>query len=111
GGSIGGPIQKDKTFYFGDYQGTRNKNSGSLLTRVPTAAERAGDLSDLNTPFFNPCNGSDCNIAPANRQAFASGVIPTAQLSPQSQNLLKFIPLPHISAVTGATPTSGASAI
>ena len=49
GGSVGGPIQKDKTFFFGDYQGTRQKNGGSLLTRVPTAAERSGDLSDLNT--------------------------------------------------------------
>src|ERR1051326_9444338 len=48
GGSLGAPIQKDKTFIFGDYQGTHQKNGGSLLTRVPTTAERAGDLSDLN---------------------------------------------------------------
>lgn len=109
GGSIGGPIQKDKTFFFGDYQGTRNKNSGSLLTRVPTAAERGGDLSDLNTPFFNPCNGSDCNIVPANRTAFASGIIPASQLSQQALNLLKFIPLPNISGVTGAAPNYSAS--
>ena len=109
GGSIGGPIQKDKTFFFGDYQGTRNKNSGSLLTRVPTAAERGGDLSDLNTPFFNPCNGSDCNIVPANRTAFANGIIPSSQLSQQALNLLKFIPLPNISGVTGAAPNYSAS--
>ncbi len=57
GGSIGGPIQKEKTFFFGDYQGTGQKNGGSLLTRVPTAAERGGDLSDLGTAIFNPCNG------------------------------------------------------
>jgi hypothetical protein len=109
GGSIGGPIQKDKTFFFGDYQGTRNKNSGSLLTRVPTAAERGGDLSALNTPFFNPCNGSDCNIVPANRTAFANGIIPASQLSQQALNLLKFIPLPNISGVTGAAPNYSAS--
>ena len=93
GGSFGGPIQKDKTFYFGDYQANRQHNGASLLTRVPTAAERAGDLSGLNTPIFNPCNGSDCNIAPAARQQFAGNVIPTNLLSPQAQNLLKFIPL------------------
>ena len=63
GGSIGGPIQKDKTFIFGDYQGSRQKNGGSLLTRVPTAAERAGDLSDLNTAIFNPCPGRDLQRA------------------------------------------------
>jgi len=40
GGSVGGPIQKDKTFFFGDYQGRRQRDGGSLLLFVPTAAER-----------------------------------------------------------------------
>jgi len=109
GGSLGGPIQKDKTFFFGDYQGTRQKNGGSLLTRVPTAAERAGDLSDLGVPIWNPCNGSDCNVAPAQRQQFPGAVIPTNLLSPQSQALLKFIPLPNVSGATGASPNYAAS--
>ncbi len=109
GGSLGGKIQKDKTFYFMDYQGTRQKNSGSLLTRVPTAAERAGNLSDLVTPFFNPCNGADCNIIPANRQQFANGVIPANLLSPQAQALLNFIPLPNVPGASGADPNYSAS--
>src|SRR5215470_7710977 len=75
GGSLGGPIQKDKTFFFGDYQGTRQKNGGSLLTRVPTPDERAGNLSDLGVPFWNPCNGTDCNVAPAQRQQFPGAII------------------------------------
>src|SRR3954470_12281007 len=104
GGSFGGPIQKDKTFYFGDYQANRQHNGASLLTRVPTAAERSGDLSGFNTPIFNPCNGADCNIAPAARQQFAGNVIPTNLLSPQAQNLLKMIPLPNVSGVSGAVP-------
>ena len=37
---------------------TGSTTAASLLTRVPTAAERAGDLSGLNTPIFNPCNGT-----------------------------------------------------
>jgi outer membrane receptor protein involved in Fe transport len=109
GGSMGGRIQKDKTFYFGDYQGSRQHNGASLLTRVPTAAERAGDLSDLGTAIYNPCNGTDCNILPANRQQFAGAVIPTAQLSPQALNLLKFIPLPNIANAVGAVPNYNAS--
>ncbi|HEY7210282.1 MAG TPA: TonB-dependent receptor [Bryobacteraceae bacterium] len=47
GGSVGAPILKDKLFGFFDYQGTRRRTGGSLLTTVPTAAERNGDLSAL----------------------------------------------------------------
>jgi len=106
GGSFGGPIQKDKTFYFGDYQANRQHNGASLLTRVPTAAERSGDLSGLNTPIYNPCNGSDCNIVPAARQQFAGNIIPTNLLSTQAQNLLKYIPLPNVAESAARSPTS-----
>ncbi len=47
GGSVGAPILKDKLFGFFDYQGTRRRTGGSILTTVPTAAERNGDLSAL----------------------------------------------------------------
>ena len=109
GGSMGGRIQKDKTFYFGDYQGSRQHNGDSLLTRVPTAAERAGDLSGLGANIFNPCDSAGCNIVPAQRQQFTGNVIPTNLLSPQAQNLLKSIPLPNISSATGAVPNYSAS--
>src|SRR5690348_2587739 len=112
GGSLGGKIQKDKTFFFMDYQGTRQKNSGSLLTRVPTAAERAGDLSDLTTDFFDPgCSGSGTNcLTPAQRQAFAGRKIPTSQLSPQALYLLnKYIPLPNVANAVGSNPNYSAS--
>lgn len=110
GGSVGAPIQKDKTFVFGDYQGSRQKNGGSLLTRVPTAAERGGDLSDLNTPVFDPCPGGDCSAPLASRQQFAGNVIPTNRLSSQALALLKFIPLPNVAGATGAAPNYTASA-
>jgi len=111
GGSLGGPIQKDKTFIFGDYQGLRQKNSGSLLTRVPTAAERTGDLSDLNTAIFNPCAGSNCNVVPASRSQFLNGVIPASMLSPQAIAVLQAIPLPNIAGVNGATNNYDASGV
>jgi hypothetical protein len=109
GGSLGAPIQKDKTFIFGDYQGTRQKNGGSLLTRVPNAAERGGDLSDLNTAIFNPCVGANCAADLPQRQQFAGGVIPPNLISPQAKALLGFLPLPNIASATGATPNYAAS--
>ena len=109
GGSIGGPIQKDKTFFFGDYQGTAQKNGGSLLTRVPTAAERGGDLSDLGAAIFNPCSGTNCNVDPSARQQFPNAVIPQNLLSPQAEALLAYIPFPNIVGATGANPNYAAS--
>src|SRR5262247_3517814 len=57
GGSIGGPIIKDKFFYFGDYQGTRSKVGGSRLLTVPTNAARTGDLSAYGVNIFDPQTG------------------------------------------------------
>jgi outer membrane receptor for ferrienterochelin and colicin len=55
GGSIGGPIKKDKLFYFGTYQGTRVRSAAQgMIAQVPTAAERAGDFSDLPEQIHDP---------------------------------------------------------
>jgi hypothetical protein len=111
GGSLGGPIQKNKTFIFGDYQGTRQKIGGSLLTRVPTAAERTGNLSDLPVAFYDPCAGTNCNanILPANRSQFTGNIIPTSMIAPQATNIVNLIPLPNIAGATGAAPNYSAS--
>jgi outer membrane receptor protein involved in Fe transport len=47
GGSVGAPIRRNSMFAFFDYQGTRRRTGGSLITTVPTAAERSGDLTAL----------------------------------------------------------------
>jgi hypothetical protein len=94
GGSNGGSIIKNKLFYFGDYQGTRRNTGGGVLLRVPSQAERNGDLSGTGYPIYDPLTGP-----PATRTPFVGNAIPTARLSPQTQNLLKLIPLPNVGAV------------
>ncbi|HKG21330.1 MAG TPA: carboxypeptidase-like regulatory domain-containing protein, partial [Blastocatellia bacterium] len=85
GGSIGGPILKDRLFYFGDYQGTRSKIGGSRLLTVPTVAARNGDLSAYGVNIFDPQTGLQF---PGNR-------IPVNRRSTQALALLNLIPLPN----------------
>ena len=59
GGTIGMPIVKNKLFFFGDYQGTREVAGVSTgIIPVPSTTERGGDFSDLATTGFNPFTGS-----------------------------------------------------
>ena len=85
GGSVGGPIAQNKWFFFGDYQGTRNDQGGSVLTSVPTRLARGGNFSEYNQRLFDPQSG----------QEFANATIPTGRLSPQALNLLRLIPEPN----------------
>jgi hypothetical protein len=95
GASIGGPVIKNKLFYFGDYQATRRNTGGGALLRVPSVLERSGDLSATGINIFDPASGG----TPALRQPFAGNRIPANRLSTQTQNLLKLIPLPNSNAV------------
>ncbi len=94
GGSLGGPIRKNKNFIFGDYQGTRRKNGGSVRTTVPTALARSGDLSEYPSQIFDPQTGDP--LTGVGRTPFAGNRIPQDRLSPQVLNLLKLIPLPNL---------------
>jgi len=111
GGTLGGPIRKNKVFIFGDYQGQRAHVGGTARDRVPNAAERGGNLSDLGRAIYDPYQTSDpahCNlvltggqptpVGIANRTQFPGNIIPACRLSTPAQNLLKLIP-------TGATLT------
>lgn len=85
GGSLGGPLQQNKWFFFADYQGLRSDVGGSRRVTVPTAKARAGDFSEYGVAIFDP----------ATRQQFPGNVIPQNQLSPQALALLKLLPLPN----------------
>jgi hypothetical protein len=104
GGVVGGPVIKNRTFFFFDIQYTKQRGTSAFnnLT-VPTAAFRAGDFSSLAsntgalTQIFDPLTGQTVN-GQLVRQPFAGNRIPAARLSPAAQNVQKLYPLPQLNA-------------
>jgi hypothetical protein len=93
GGTVGGPILRDKMFFFGSADVFRHTSSLVLNARYPTAAERAGDLSSLLARTDAAGNPAPIRIIdPLTGQPFAGNIIPTNRISPVSTELFKLIP-------------------
>ena len=86
GGTVGGPIRRDRTFFFGSWQVTRERSAPAVSTSlVPSEAMRRGDFSAVRTPVRDPQGG-----------VFAGNMIPAIRLYQPSQTFLQtFVPLPN----------------
>jgi hypothetical protein len=86
GGTLGGPIVKNKLFFFFGYQGTRLRTDPQLTRQfLPTEAMRGGDFSGVSGTIIDPLT----------RTAFPGNQIPQNRLSPVTQALLRHIPVPE----------------
>ena len=120
GGTFGGPIKKQKAYFFVDYQGTRTTEGVETgLITVPSMQDRAGDLSDVASSLTGTVSGSylanllsqklgytvsakepfytnGCSSSAA--CVFPNAVIPQTAWSAPALNLLQYIPQPNVSA-------------
>ena len=95
GGSIGGPIWKDRTFFFFDYQAFRQVAQGAAIrSSLPTQAMINGDFSNLRNAsgqviaIYDPLTGNPGQA----RTAFPGNVIPPSRIDPTAAKILSFIP-------------------
>lgn len=95
GGSLGGPIRRNKTFIFADYQGTVTHNASPMVASVPVGPQRAGNFSSLlgpggaQIPIYDPFSAS---LA---RTQFANNIIPVSQIDPAAAKISALLPPPN----------------
>jgi outer membrane receptor protein involved in Fe transport len=110
GGVGGGPILKDRTFFFAAYEGLRQDVPLTLLSTVPTLAQRGGDFSQTFDAqgrliaIYDPLSGVRQPNGQVVRQQFPGNRIPANRLDPVALNVLKNYPEPNQAgdAITGA---------
>ncbi|MFB3825636.1 MAG: carboxypeptidase regulatory-like domain-containing protein [Bryobacteraceae bacterium] len=94
GGTLGGRIIQDKTFFFGSYEGTYNRGLNTVTATVPTAAMRAGVFTDLpGVTLYDPASGFANG---AGRTPFFNNTIPAGSINPASAAIQSFIPPPNL---------------
>ncbi len=92
GYSLGGPILKNRLFFFSNYDGFRyaTQPQASLMT-IPTVAARSGNFSAFPAQIYDPAT-TDCSKGPCTRQAFPGNIIPASRISAVSNYFQSFLP-------------------
>ena len=116
GTTLGGRIRRDRTFFFGSYEGFRQAKAQTATATIPDAATRQGDFSNRQnsagqvTPIFdplstraNPAFNSAQAESPSNprylRDQFPNNMIPANRIDPIAAGILKYVDLPNLGAL------------
>ena len=93
GGTAGGPIKKNKLFYFVSYDGNFTRQNASGYETVPTAAIKSGNESADPTAIYDPLTGATNGTG---RTPFPGNIVPSSRISPIAQQIASLTPLPNV---------------
>ncbi|MBV8817585.1 MAG: TonB-dependent receptor, partial [Acidobacteriaceae bacterium] len=94
GASIGGPIKKNKTFFFGNYEGTRIRQGITKVATEPTVAMKNGDFSALSTKIYDPASLHLVNGV-LTRDPFPGNIIPSDRITAVGKAVVNLFPDPN----------------
>ncbi|MGH9843131.1 MAG: carboxypeptidase regulatory-like domain-containing protein, partial [Blastocatellia bacterium] len=93
GGTFGGPVIKNKLFFFGSWERTVRRQNASAFRTLPTAALRQGDFTGTGAAIYDPATG---NADGSGRQLFPNNRIPANRIDPIAAKLIALIPDPNL---------------
>ena len=109
GANMGGPVIREKWFFFGDYEGLRQSVPSTFLSTLPTALQRSGDFSQTHASngslitVYDPSSLVTLPSGAYQRSPFPNNVIPASSINPVAAAVVKAYPQPNLpgNAVTG----------
>jgi len=93
GATLGGPVAKNRLFFFFSFEGMRQRESYSRYATVATMEQRAGNFAGLGVRLYDPLTGSADG---SGRQEFAGAAIPASRIGSISKKLIALLPAPNL---------------